>query len=751
MLLGYSTFFPTFAANMQTMRHFHRHALLVAALLLLPASLLADVGDKLSPYLRQLVNLDKGPGGGTAGHSGGQYAPARDGRLLCAFVRAAESDAVFSRHGVKSLAHWGDLHIALVPMTELLPLANETSVQRIEARPTGRVLMDSVAMQVDALPVYAGNDLPQAYTGRGVVVGIEDIGFDLTHPNFYSQDLSRYRVQRFWDMLSLDTVGSRLPVGAEYATEEAILAYAHSRDGLMQTHGTHTLGTAAGSGFDSPYRGMAYESDICAVSNAVSDDIILVDSADLYKFTSAMDALGFKYCFDYAASVGKPCVVSFSEGSHQTFAGEDQLLYAALDSMVGPGRIIVAAAGNKGLDINYIHKPRGQESAGTFLFGSSRQVAFLMEAEGDFTLRAVVYNPQRDTILIRSEWPLLSPDSLWSDTLTLADGRYAFTLAAYPSACNPGRTAYEVLIVGPKQIGNVRLSVEMVGREADVEMFQYAGNFGPSKSNPDLNDGDNSHCVYSPGSAPSVVCVGATAYRPGFVNHQGDWYAFDMGTDGERARYSSVGPTLDGRVKPDVVAPGTNIVSSYSSYYLESQLEGQPTPSCIKAFPWRGRTYLWASDAGTSMACPVVAGAIALWLEACPTLTPQQVKDVLARTCSHHDPSLDYPNNLYGHGEIDVYRGLLYLLGVEGVEGIASHQPQHISVRLLPGRVAICFGETDRKPDQLRLYNTAGRLVATLDVPDGREVEVPLPQVPVGVYVLQIDGHGSVLLRLRDL
>ena len=729
------------------MRTILRLHVLVAALLL-PASVWADVGDKLSPYLRQLANHRGKIAVEAPGPSALRVPTERDGRQLCAFVRSTEGDAVFARHGVRSLARWGDLHIALVPLSQLLPLAAEACVQRIEARPTGQVLTDSVALHVGALPAYAGTDLPQAYTGRGVVVGVEDVGFDLTHPNFYSADLSRYRVRRFWDMLSTDTVGSALPVGADYTDEEAILAYAHSRDGLLLTHGTHTLGTAAGSGFDSPYRGMAYESDIVAVSNAVNDDYALIDSLDAHKYTSAMDALGFKYCLDYASSMGLPCVVNFSEGSHQGFAGEDQLLYAALDSMVGPGRIIVASAGNNGLDINYIHKPRGRESAGAFVFGTSRQVAFQMEAEGDFTLRTVVYNPQRDTILVRSEWPLLSPDSLWSDTLTLADGCYAITMAGYPSACHEGRQAYEVLIEGPAKIGNVRLSVEAVGREAEVEMFQWLGSFGASRTNPDLNDGDNSHSVLSPGSAPSVICVGATGYRTGFVNHEGGWYTFDMGTNGQRSGYSSVGPTLDGRTKPDVMAPGTNVISSYSSYYLEHALEGQPTPSCVKAFPWRGRTYLWAADSGTSMSSPVVAGAIALWLEACPTLTPQQAMDVLAHTCRHYDSGLDYPNNLYGHGEIDVYRGLLYLLGIEGIEGITAQQPQRISLTLHEGRVTLRFAEGDRKPDSLRLYDSGGRLVETLGVPEGNEVEVPLPQVAPGVYVLQIDGHGSVMLRL---
>ena len=82
----------------------------------------------------------------------------------------------------------------------------------------------------------------------GVVVGVVDVGFDLTHPNFYDSTTTNYRIKRFWDQLSVDTLDYKLFVGRDYTTEAEILAYAHSRDGLVEYHGTHTLGSAAGSG-----------------------------------------------------------------------------------------------------------------------------------------------------------------------------------------------------------------------------------------------------------------------------------------------------------------------------------------------------------------------------------------------------------------------------------------------------------------------------------------------------------------------
>ena len=69
------------------------------------------------------------------------------------------------------------------------------------------------------------------------------------------------------------------------------------------------------------------------------------------------------------------------------------------------------------------------------------------------------------------------------------------------------------------------------------------------------------------------------------------------------------------------------------------------------------------------MSCPIVSGVIALWLQVCPTLTPEQIKDVFAHTCTHFDLSLSYPNNYYGWGEIDALAGIKYINSVyTGIE-----------------------------------------------------------------------------------
>jgi serine protease AprX len=78
-------------------------------------------------------------------------------------------------------------------------------------------------------------------------------------------------------------------------------------------------------------------------------------------------------------------------------------------------------------------------------------------------------------------------------------------------------------------------------------------------------------------------------------------------------------------MKPDLVAPGTNILSCYSSSH-------------------------YTKRSGTSMATPVVSGAIALYLEKHPTSTNKDVKLKLRSSCD----DLHYPKNRQGWGRINL-------------------------------------------------------------------------------------------------
>lgn len=665
---------------------------------LMPVALWAQrpVFTKMSPFVRQAwlsqraVSQKRAVQGMSADAS------------VMAFVKLTEPDkAVLQRHGARVIDQRGTLFVADIPLRMLGNLTRDDRVVRIEAGQRASVQMDTTATIVSATPAQQLLRLPQAYSGRGVVVGVQDIGFDLTHPNFYSADMTEYRIKALWDQLSSDTLHTTLPAGRDYVGRDSLLALGCPRDGLIQTHGTHTAGIAAGSGAEgadtlSPYRGIAWESDLCLVCNATTEDIALIDPSDYYKYTYALDALGFKYIFDYADRAGKPCVINFSEGSLQDFQGYDQLYYEMLDSLTGPGHIIVSSAGNDGGSINYLHKPAGQQSAGLFCGSNLQNVGFTTKIQGgtdDFSLRISVYSHADDpqTIDIPIDSVLAADDSTWTDTVAIGDYQYVIAATAYPSCYDAGQIVCDWYIITLAHIFSkcYPVSLQLMGQAADAELYRVAGWLYHSNLDDRMSDGDNSHSINSPASAPSVICVGATGYRTQFVNYLGEQKVYDNGQGGVRTPFSGVGPTFDGRIKPDVMAPGQNIVSSYSSFYLENNPDANDISSDVRHFEHGGRTYAWNSNGGTSMSSPVVAGAIALWLQADPTLSPSDCLSIFAKTCRHYDATLTYPNNLYGYGEIDVTAGLEEVLRRQaaGIETVTDRQATG-RIHTLDGRFA---------------------------------------------------------------
>ena len=704
---------------------------------------------KMSPVVRQMVRETNAQHHRVQGRENPKV-----GSFLVRLAAETVADEVLSSLGGRSLASVGTIHVVSLPLRQLGRLSQDPRVERIESGQRNQLANDSMPLLLNAIDAYEGVGLPQAYTGKGVVVGVMDVGFDLTHPTFFSCDTTEYRIRRLWDMLSQDTVGSPLYVGRDFTTREELLQLGCCRDGHDLAHGTHTTGTAAGSGYDSPYQGMAPESDICLVANAVSDDIAFIDSADVYKYSFATDALGFKYIFDYAKSVGKPCVISFSEGSGQDFWGYDQLYYEMLDSLMGPGRIIVSAAGNNGRAYNWFRKPKGEPSAGAFLYGNSNQSMITFKSSDQFDIRLVAYGDSNDTLTISTTEILEAEDSVFTTAISIygREIKMALQTEAYPSCYNPAETCYDLTLISGELIGRRPISFEVLGQEADVEVYRVSGLFVSDERNPALCAGQHDRSILSPSSAPRVICVGATEYRPGVLNYKGDWMTYEVGDfKGERCTFSSMGPTFDGRIKPDVMAPGVNIISSYNSFYLEKYPDAWDVEWAAKRFEFNKRTYAWTGFSGTSMSCPAVAGAIALWLQANPLLTPEDVMGVIARTSRHFDPDMSYPNNVYGYGELDVYAGLLDVLNFNKIADITPRlTPAQITVH--DGALHVCLPEETTMPLRLRVYALSGKCVASLSLPAGRkEYEVPL-SLSRAVYAVQLDGHaslqGSTLVRL---
>jgi serine protease AprX len=241
-----------------------------------------------------------------------------------------------------------------------------------------------------------------------------------------------------------------------------------------------------------------------------------------------------------------------------------------------------------------------------------------------------------------------------------------------------GRPVYESYTLDP-----LCQAVEQAWK-AGIVVVVAAGNSGR----------DNSYhtrgfaTIGAPGNDPAVITVGATRTMQ-----------TDTRADDAIASYSSKGPSLiDHVVKPDIVAPGNRTISLLAkNSTLDAQnpsLEVGPSGTCSPA-PCSAKYFRLS---GTSMATPVVSGAVALMLQNDPTLTPDTVKARLMKTAwkgfGVYSSSYDVFNNLYnnqydvftyGAGYLDVDAALANTDVANGValSPSATYNPATRTVRIV--------------------------------------------------------------------
>ena len=208
--------------------------------------------------------------------------------------------------------------------------------------------------------------------------------------------------------------------------------------------------------------------------------------------------------------------------------------------------------------------------------------------------------------------------------------------------------------------------------------------------------------ITAPADADSVITVGAA-------------YA-----DGTRVGFSSIGPTFDGRIKPDVAALGSGV------YVAE--------PGGSEEF-----------GGGTSYATPMVAGVVAQMLGARPALTPIQIRTALRSTASR----AANPTNDLGWGVIDAVAAFTAATTAEAPPtgaGVWSLRPTVVRAR---GTVTLTAA-TDAATT-LQIVDVLGRRVAAWRVEAGAaRATVAVPNLPPGTYFAVVpDGPALRLVIVR--
>ena len=607
----------------------------------------------------------------------------------------------------------------------LLVLALVGNAQALLHRAAEDARLDSVRQAIN---------LPQEFTGEGVIIGVTDWGFDYTHPVFYDTNMIHYRVLRAWDQFK---TSGPAPEGYDYGTEyigaEALLSAKCDTSNVYDYayHGTHCAGIAGGAGAGTKFRGVAVDAEFLFVSVNLTDQQVI-------------DA--WRWMYDVSQQEGKRLVISMSWGLYymDNMDGTGALA-EEMQRLNDLGVVFVSSAGNNGDENSHLmHTFTQQDTIRT-------QFTFPQSSIGSsITLMGSVNQPFSFSVFamdnsfnIIAETPFYSTaDDFGSFDNVLIIGNDSVHYWGEIQAANAYNNKPEAQLQVSKN-SSYKFGLAVVAAGGDFHVWNMAliesnygnwgGTFNRPGSHPDWIAGDNLYSVSTPANVDCAITVAAHSAR--FTAPSGNI------SGGAIADFSSSGPGFGATAKPDISAPGKNVVSSLSSY--TNTYSGTSTASV----QFNDRTYKFVSLSGTSMSCPFVAGVAALVLQVNPYLSAAQVKDILLET-AYNDQFTEQAGVLrFGHGKVNAYQAVLRSLTTVGVDDYVVTKEPLFTVFPNPASNQ-CFVTANTESDNTlcQLMDMTGRVVLqTILTPGVNTLNVQ--HLTPGCYVMRITDGKKVVTK----
>ncbi|WP_165233850.1 S8 family peptidase [Aquisphaera insulae] len=528
-----------------------------------------------------------------------------------------------------------EIYSVNVPVNRLDDLAATPGVQFVSAGHQVGVDLDTSRVEVKADVAQAPPPDGHGLSGEGVVIGIVDFGCDFRLADFREEDGKSTRIKFLWDQ-SLKPTGKEkppegFPHGVEYThtdidftngvipASESTRKVRHAPE--RSSHGTHVMGIAAGNGATADaafpagrFVGMAPKATIIFVHPAANDQKT--------SFTDSVHvAEAVAYIFRKARELGLPCVINMSLGQNGGSHDGESIVERAIDRLLEePGRAFVVAGGNE-----HLWSPH---ASGAIQAGETRSLGWRvggpLPAPFPSTLNPgpdrtpnemEIWYSSRDRFEVR----VIDPDGHATDFLApngqpiihpMPGGNRVFIDSERFTTLNGDARIYiEVHPAATAAVHPGDWRVEIRGAEVRHGRFD-------AWIERDLRDmgnhfGDQSTFVPANVDPTMTLSTPATTRRAIAVANYRHSPSVSISVSSGR------GTTRDGRPKPEVAAPGTDIRSSNSG----SQ---QPSPA-----PGTTSNPARVSMTGTSQAAPHVAGIVALLLSKEASLTAAQIGKLL--------------------------------------------------------------------------------------------------------------------------
>ncbi len=513
---------------------------------------------------------------------------------------------------------------ARIPIRRIEHVRTQKFVRSLKAaqavRPTLAATVDETGAREALLP-----EGHLANGGAGAVVGIVDYGCDFAHRNFRDAG-GGTRILSIWDQGGPTGTASPLGYGAEFTREQinealhaadpyTALGYGpepDSIDGPPGTHGTHVMDIAAGNGLGSGVPGMAPNADLIFV-DVSSDDVPFVGATVVGKSfgdsTRLLEAI--KYIFDRAGT--RPCVINVSLGTNGGPHDGSTLVEDGIDRLLreAPNRSVVIAASNSYGD--------GIHASGTVNPGHATDLVWQIPP-GDFTQNEFeVWYEGEDRFALELEAPdgtslgTIEPGE--SGTLTV-DGNIVIFVANRLG--DPNNADNMIGIFLERGLPGGDWIVRLHGRTVTNGAFHAW-----------IERDDNGQSQFAPPHDDRFTIGTISCGRETLV--VGSYDAHKVGKP--LSFFTSAGPTRDGREKPEISAPGHQVLAAHS----------RTSTGVVR-------------KSGTSMAAPATTGLVALVLaEALArnlSLSIDQIRGIVTSTARKNPPPGGGWDDRYGAGRI---------------------------------------------------------------------------------------------------
>lgn len=637
----------------------------------------------------------------------------------------------------------GTLGKVYVTLSQLERLNSLAEVKRIAFEQKLQKRLDKAAPAMKTDLVHQGADgLPRQFTGKDVIVVVYDDGFDPNHPMFLDAD-GKSRVLAVITKNDKDDEDFVIVEGDEIAS--------FTTDTEEETHGTHVAGIAAGKYTDG---------NIHLEGSAPGADIVFI-CAEMVEYSEmAVLAAELRKEFD------KPVVVNISLGSNQGLHSDKSVTCKLFDDVAEKDNIFFCiSAGNEGEDQIVQRKE---------LLSSADEMKSIVAAEASEDSNA--YN---DNVFFEGKGanPFIVTPVLYDvnngdvfDTLKAttgkSEGEKMEDVKEYTYAGKELRVTTSVTTKINDETGNFEalLDYTLESTECPTSDILIGYIISGVDEKPTTvtayvesictlavyGDDDWREDITTDGTINTIACGNHTISVGNYITRYltTETKGFDCVLDpeyvedGDMEPSSSWGTLYDGRSFPLIAAPGTNVISSISSYNTE---DSDPEKSYYSV-NMNGRDYHFTGYTGTSMAAPAMTGVVALWLEADPTLPVDYVRDIVMETAivDYNVENAVFPVQ-FGAGKVDAMAGLKRVLGdtTMSVKELNERSGKNILIELKGERTISVFAANETQLNAT-LYTADGRKASEVSA-SGNTLDICAPSA--GIYVLKVGGQKSAAVR----